>query len=197
MVAVLGVIVYTERVNTSATVMVWLLKHDVSAGQRYSAADVDHVEVRAQSSDFNYESLGPDAVQARYARGLAAHDILRQDDLIPDSAVAEVAIAVQNPPPINSGDRIDVYAMFSPRQQALIGRDLVVGSVAAGSITILVPVRDEPAWVAVSSSSVSLHVARTTGAAGVSRALSVDDAIRVLCGDACAAQPAVAPTASP
>lgn len=187
-IALLSVIVYTERVNADQTVAVWLLTHDVGAGAQYSTADVQQVRVRAQDGDFNYEQRPPNDFRARYSRSLHAHDIIRSDDLVPDGAQAEVALAVQDPPPLSVGDHVDVFAALSTGQQALVGHNVVVTAVSGGSLVILVPVGDEAAWIALGSSSTTLHAARSVPGAQINPPpLSANDAVGILCGSACAA----------
>ena len=186
--AVLAVIVYTEHVNASQTVGVWMLVHNVSGGAPYASGDVQHVEMRSDSGALNYQSVGPDAFHGRYAQNLSSGDVLRQDDLIPVSMESEVALTVQNPPPLNTGDRVDIFATFANAQQALVGKGVLIEAVSGGSITVLVPVQDEASWVAIGASSVPLHVARTAlGAQTSGPPLSATDAIRVLCGAPCSA----------
>lgn len=186
-VAVLGVIVYTEHANATQTLGVFVLTHNVTGGAMYSAADVQHVEIHASGNDFNYQTRTPGARMNRYARDLSAGDILRQDDLVSAATQAEVAVSVQAPPPLNAGDRVDVFAAYSGQQQAMIGRGILVETVNAGALTLLVPANDEQAWVAVGSSTVPLHVARTMPGSQVNGPpVSAGDAIRLLCGSACA-----------
>ena len=186
--AVLAVIVYTEHVNASQTVGVWMLVHNVSGGAPYASTDVQHLELRSDSRQLNYQALGPDAFRGRYAQNLSGGDILRQDDLIPVSMESEVALAVQDPPPLNTGDRVDIFATFANAQQALVGRGILIEAVSGGSLTVLVPAQDEASWVAIGASSVPLHVARTAlGAPATGPPMSATDAIRVLCGSPCSA----------
>lgn len=186
--AVLAVIVYTEHATATQTTSVWMLTHDVTGGAPYAASDVQQVMIHAEGSGFNYETLGPSSFAGRYARNLNSGDILRQDDIVALDTEAEVAVTVQDPPPLTAGDRIDIFATFNGDQQALIGRSIQVETVAGGVLTILVPVADEQAWVAVGSSSVALHVARgATGPPGDPQPVSATGAIRLLCGVACGA----------
>ena len=185
--AVLGVIVYTEHANATATVGVLVLTRDVTGGAPYAASDVQRVEIHANQGSFNYETSGPDVQPSRYARDLSAGDILRRDDLVPASAQAEVAVTVQAAPALTAGDTVDVFAAYAG-QQALIGRGVRVETVNAGALTLLVPVADEQAWVAVGSSNVPLHVARVAaGAHADGPPVGADDAIRLLCGSPCGA----------
>ena len=148
-VAVLGLIVYTERSNATQTVSVLIVTHDVSAGPSYDAADVQLVQVRAQAGDFNYETLAPSAFAARFARNLTTNDILRADDLIASAAQSVIALTVETPPPLAPGDSIDIFAALAGDQQVLVGHDLIVNTVSGGSLTVLVPVADEASWIAV------------------------------------------------
>ena len=126
--AVLAVIVYTEHINAAQTIAVWVLVHDVVGGAPYAVPDVQRVEIHAQGDDFNYETQGPTELASRFVRSLTSGDIVRQDDLAPMDSQAEVAITVQNPPPLAAGDHVDVFATFSGDAQALIGRGILVES---------------------------------------------------------------------
>ena len=186
-VLVLALIVYTERSNATQTVSVWIVTHDVTAGAPYTVNDVQRVEIRAGIGDFNYEALSPAAFPARFARTLSTNDILRGDDLVSDSAQSEIALTVVDPPPLTGGADVDVFAALPDGQQVRIGHDLIIQTVSGGSVTVLVPVADEASWIAVGSSNVALHVALTVpGAQLAPSPQSADDAIRSLCGPACA-----------
>lgn len=198
-VAVLALIVYTERTNATETVSVWIVTHDVTAGATFDSSDVQLVQVRAGSGDFNFEVLGPADFPARFARSLSVNDILRSDDLIANTAQSEVALTVENPPPLVPGEDIDVFAALPGDQQVLIGHDLVVNTVSGGALTVLVPVGDEASWIAVGSSNVSLHAALTVAGAQIAPPpLTAGTAIHILCGTACADLPdSVAPAPAP
>jgi len=194
-VVVLALIVYTEQVNATQTVSVWVVTHDVAAGAPFSAADVQRVQIRAGSGDFNYEIKGPAAFTALFARNLVVNDLLRNDDLIPVTADSEVAITVEDAPALAIGNTVDVFAALTSDQQVLIGHDLVVSAVSGGSITLLVPVADEASWIAVGASTVPLHVALTVPGTQLAPApLSADGAIHILCGTACSGLPTSATT---
>ena len=189
-VVVLALIVYTERTNATETVSVWIVTHDVTAGTAFDSSDVQLIQVRAEPGDFNFEVLGPAAFPARFARSLSVNDLLRSDDLIANAAQSEVALTVENPPPLVTGQDIDVFAALPGDQQVLIGHDLVVNTVSGGALTVLVPVGDEASWIAVGSSNVALHVALTVAGAQIEPApLSAGTAIHILCGIACADLP--------
>jgi hypothetical protein len=185
-VAVLALIVYTEQTNATQTVSVWVVTHDVTAGAPFAAHDVQLVQVRSGSVDFNFEVDGPATFHALYARSLLTNDILRSDDLVPVTADSEVALTVEDPPPLASGENIDIFAALSGDEQVLIGHDLIVNTASGGSVTVLVPVADEASWIAVGASNVALHVALTVPGAQVAPLpLSAQAAIQILCGPAC------------
>ena len=185
-IVVLALIVYTEQTNATQTMSVWIVTHNVVAGAPFTADDVQLVQVRAASGDFNFEVNGPTTFHARFARSLVVNDILRNDDLLPVNAEAEVAITIQGAPPLASGENVDVFAGVTGGQQVLIGHDLVVMTVSGGAVTVLVPLADEASWIAIGASNVSLHVALTVpGAVIAPSPLSADAAIRILCGTSC------------
>ena len=186
-VLVLALIVYTERSNATQTVSVWIVTHDVPAGAPYTMNDVQRVQIRAGTGDFNHETLSPAVFHARFARSVSTNDILRADDLVSNSAEAEVALTVVNPPPLSSGADVDIFAGLLDGQQVRIGHDLIIQTVSGGAVTVLVPVADEASWIAVGSSNVALHVALTVGGAQLAPSpQTADDAVRILCGAACA-----------
>ncbi len=194
-VVVLALIVYTEQVNATQTVSVWVVTHDVAAGAPFNAADVQLVQIRAGSGDFNYEIKGPAAFNALFARNLVVNDLLRDDDLIPVTADSEIAITVEGAPALASGDTVDVFAALTSDQQVLIGHDLVVNAVSGGTITLLVPVADEASWIAIGASTVPLHVALTVAGTKLTPApMNADGAIHILCGTACGEPPTSAAT---
>ena len=176
-VVVLGLIVYTEQTNATQTVSVWVVTHDVTAGRPTALT---------MSSWFRFEldrrlqlRSGRSHHLSRAVRAKAlVNDILRTDDLVPVTAQSNVAITVATAPPLVAGEAIDVFAAITGTQQVLIGHDLVVNSVSGSSVTLLVPVADEAAWVAIGASNVALHVALTVPGARVASApLSADEAI--------------------
>lgn len=188
-VAVLGALVYLQRAEGQETVSVYELNHTVTAGNPYTSGDVVVVVLRGRSGDFNYERRPPGQYAARYARTMAAGDIVRSDDLVPASATVVLAITVLAPPPLSPGDRVDVFAAHGAGQ-ALIGAGITVLSASGGALTVLVPAADEAAWVAVAAASTPLHVA-LSGSAPVDGVapLSAAEAVRRLCGAACAGPP--------
>lgn len=186
-VVVLGVMVYLQQAANQQTVTVFVLRHAVLAGSPYNADDVTTMSVRAQEGDFQYEHRSPAQYQARYGVDLHANDILRDDDLVDASTEVEVALTLQAPPPLVPGDRIDVFASIGGGRQARIGQAVTVLTASGGALTVLVPIDAEEAWIAVASSSIPLHAARTAQQdPGSLPPLTPDGAVGRLCGDACA-----------
>lgn len=185
-VAVLALIVVTESINASQTVNVLRLKKDVDRGATFSPADVDQIPIKAQPGDFNY--VTQPASGARYTLSLKNGDILRPDDLEKPDARVPVVVQVKNPPAINGGDSIDVFAPYGG-EQVLIGHNIPVLSSSASNMTILVDTNQELAWIAVgvASESTPLHVTRSTTQVPntVNTPTSGDTAIQILCGSAC------------
>jgi hypothetical protein len=193
--AVLGVIVYTEQMNATQTASVWVVTHDVNAGTPFTLDDAELVQVRSGSGNFNYEVDGPSTFHALFVRSLSTNDILRSDDLVPASAESQVAITVEDAPPLVPGESIDIFAALPSGEQVLIGHDLVVDTVSGGSLTVLVSVADESSWIAVGASNVALHVALTVpGAQQAPSPLSASAAITILCGAACGGLSGSTPT---
>lgn len=194
-VVVLGVMVYLEQAGGQQSVTVYILRHAVLAGSRYSADDVAAVSVRAQEGDFNYEHRSPPQYAALYTQDLRGTDILRDDDLVDITAEVEIALTLQAPPSLSAGDHIDVFASVGGGRQARIGQAVTVLSASGGALTILVPVEQEEDWISVASSSIALHAALSARAApGSLPPLSPGDAVNSLCGSSCAGAGASPPT---
>ncbi len=190
-VAVLGVMVVLQQANAQQAVAVFILKHPVLAGSRYSSGDVAIVTVRAAEGDFNYAHRSPDQFNARYTQNLGANDILRDDDLVDAGAQVELAVTLQAPPPLAAGDRIDIFATLGGGRQGRIGQAVTVLTASGGALTILVPADCEAAWIAVAASSVALHAVRTsTQQSATLLPLSPEGAVQQLCGSSCGPPPA-------
>jgi hypothetical protein len=194
-VLVLGVMVYLQQAGGQQTVTVYILKHAVLAGGTYSPDDVSAVKLHAAEGDFNYEHRSPAQFAARYTENLRGTDILRDDDLVDNASQVEIALTLQAPPPLSSGDRIDVFAALGGGRQARIGQAVTVLTASGGALTVLVPVEQEEAWISVAASSVALHAVRS-GQQGLTtlQPLSPGDAVNRLCGSSCAG---LAASASP
>ena len=184
-VAVLGVLVWVEKVNSTRTVVVYELKSDVSAGTPYRDENVQPVSIRAQDGDFAHERRGPAEFRARFATALHPGDIVREDDLVPADSLVEIALNITTSPALSPGDTVDVYASVNGNS-ALVGPHLTVVT-GSPAVTVLVPADEEAAWVAASSSATAFHAVKNRAdvRGGGDRALTPDQALRLLCGSPC------------
>jgi hypothetical protein len=166
--AVLGVIVGAEIASGGQTVSVLRLRADVERGAVFSASDVDVVPLRISPGDINYEAPGSVPAGSRYALSLRAGDLLSPDDIEQVGAQIEITLTITNPPPIQPGEAIDVFASVG-QSQLLIGHAVPVVGVSGSELTVLVGSQDEMAWVEIAASNTSLHavVAVTTSPAGL------------------------------
>jgi hypothetical protein len=199
-IAVLGVIVGAEIVSGGQTISVLRLRTAVQLGDVYSAADVDVVPLRIAPGDLNYETVGSVAVGARFALPLQAGDLLSPDELEPPGAEIEITLSIINPPPIQSGQSIDIFATVQ-ESQVLIAHAVPVVGVSGGQLTVLVSSNDELAWVEIAASTAQLHavVAVTSGPTGLPPA-NLQDAICELapsdCGGLASSPPLTTPAPS-
>ena len=170
-IVVLGVIVGAEIVSGGQTVSVLRLSTDVQRGAVYSAADVDVVPLRIEPGDINYETPGAVPSGARYVIALQAGDLLRPDDLELPGADLEIALTITDPPPVQSGQSIDIFAAVE-QSEVLIGHAIPVMDVNGGQLTVLVSSQDELPWVEIAASSAQLHavVAVTNSPTGLAPA---------------------------
>jgi hypothetical protein len=196
-IAVLGVIVGAEIVSGGQTVSVLRLRTDVQRGAVYSAADVDVVPLRIAPGDINYAAPGSVPAGALFALPLQAGDLLSPDDLEPPGAEIEITMTITNPPPVQSGQSIDIFAAVE-ESQVLIAHAAPVVDVSGGQFTVLVSSQDELAWVEIAASSAELHavVAVTSGPTGLPPA-NLQEAICQLAPSDCVALASPPPTTSP
>jgi hypothetical protein len=185
-IAVLGVIVGAEIVSGGQTVSVLRLRTSVQLGDVYSAADVDVVPLRIAPGDLNYEAVGSVPAGARFALPLQAGDLLSPDELEPPGAQIEITLSIVNPPPIQSGQSIDIFATVQ-ESQVLIAHAVPVVGVSGGQLTVLVSSHDELPWVEIAASTAQLHavVAVTSGPTGLPPA-NLQEAICELAPTDCA-----------
>lgn len=183
--AVLGVIVGAEIASGGQTVSVLRLRADVERGAVFSVSDVDVVPLRISPGDINYEAPGSVPAGSRYAVSLRAGDLLSPDDLEQAGAQIEITLTISNPPPIQPGEAIDVFASVG-QSQLLIGHAVPVVGVSGGELTVLVSSQEEMAWVEVAASNTSLHavVAVSRSPAGLAPD-SIEQAICQLTPDEC------------
>jgi hypothetical protein len=202
LIAVLGLLVVTEIESGTQTVTVLRLRTAVEQGAVFSASDVEAVPLRLGSGDLNYEAPGAVPAGSRYSLSLQPGDLLRPDDLEPGTAGVEVTLMLIQPPPLQPGDAVDLFAARGS-SQVLIGHALTVEQVSGDTLTVLVSGQDELAWVEIAASNTPLHAVRATAQAPVGTpAPDVEAAICDLAGEQCAtvttpSATSVSPTPSP
>ena len=195
--AVLGVIVGAEIESGGQTISVLRLRTAVQSGDVYSAADVDVVPLRIAPGDVKYETPGSVAAGARFELPLQPGDLLSPDELEAPGAQIEITLSIINPPPVQSGQSIDIFAAVQ-ESQVLIGHAVPVIDVSGGQFTVLVSSREELAWVEIAASSAQLHavVSVAAGPAGLPPA-DVQHAICELAPSDCAGLASSPPVTAP
>ncbi|MGD0833668.1 MAG: hypothetical protein ABSA40_04475 [Candidatus Dormibacteria bacterium] len=195
LIAVLGLLVVTEIESGTQTVTVLRLRTAVDEGAVFSASDVEAVPLRLGAGDLNYEAPGTVPANSRFALSLQPGDLLRPDDLEPGTAGVEITLTVSQPPPLQPGDAVDLFAS-SGSSQVLIGHALPVEQVSGDTLTVLVSSQDELAWVEIAASNTQLHAVRASALAPLGTpAPDVEAAICQLAGEQCAS--AAAPLTTP
>src|SRR4029077_5756369 len=104
------------------------------------------------------------------AHAVQANDVLRPDDLV-SGAMVQVPVSFKLAPGLAPNDVIDIYAGGGSSSNGavnaadgtrLIARDITVVAVGSPSV-IEVPASQEPLWVTLASSSVTLIATRSDG----------------------------------
>ena len=157
-VIVLGLIVYVEQVNSSATIAVWIInKPTISAGTAFTDQTVATVQVKAPPGDFDYSQLPPDGSRI-FAVNMKTGDIVRDGDLVSSSDKVQVALTGSGTA-AGPGDSVNIFALIGGTQ-TLIGQSLTVvtgtvgtGTGGGGSVTVLVPSTVGLQWAIISSST--------------------------------------------
>lgn len=180
---VLGIIIFVDVSNSGQTVNVWVLQHNVAAGQSFSDSDVQIQTIHASSNDFKFTSHTPGNYPSTYRVSLDQGDILRDDDLVPVDQLAQVSVTITGAPPINAGDTIDIFASVTGTEIP-IATSITVVNISGSSLTIAVPVSQELDWITISSSQTTLHAARSVGKPSFKSGASSSDAVARLCASA-------------
>ena len=94
---------------------------------------------------------------------------------------------------------MDVYAQVGGNSIQQVGRALVVDQINGGTVSVWVPASEEPAWINLQASNVSLFAAQSSGV-GVpqTRTQSLQDALATLSGGSATGPfPSPSPTKKP
>jgi|SRR5215831_608314 len=195
--------VYLELVaSAGAKDLVWEVSRSVTAGELLSPDNVQQTRIPHAGQNLAYFTGQLQTNVSRASHDMGSGTILFQDDVLNDD-LALVNLTLKTPPQLARGQTIDVYAQFGS-QTMLVGRRLMVDQVNSSSTTnsvaVLVAAADEPDWISLQASNVSLFAARSSGI-GVPqrRSQTVQDAIAALSGGATGAAGigALAPTPPP
>lgn len=189
--AVLGVIVGAEVVSGGQTVRVLRMRVSVRQGAPFAAGDVEVVALRLAPDQLSYESPGAVPAGARYATALESGDLLRPDDLISRSAQIPITLTLTDPPPLEVGEAIDLFTSApGAGAELLLGHGMPVQRVSGSSVTLLVPSREELAWLEITADNANLKIYALASVGPAPSELApagVDQALCELAPDACAA----------
>jgi hypothetical protein len=141
---VLGSVLLGARVvgAADATVPVWAVAADLSAGTELSAGDLVAVDVRLDTAADAYLSAGTRPEGRVLARAVRAGELLPRSALEEPAELVQVALPVQAgyvPPGLERGQLVDVYAVADPAAGATVAVDgsvtLVVGGAPVQALT--------------------------------------------------------------
>ena len=187
--AVLAVIVGAEVVSGGRTVSVLRLRVSVQQGAPFSSGDVDVVPLRVAPGQLNYESAAAVPPGARYAVALQRGDLLQPDDLISGASQVPITLDLTDPPPLQVGEALDLFtAAPGTGAELLLGHALPVQDVSGGLVTLLVPTRDELAWLEIEADNGNLRIYALASVGPAPSALApagVDQALCELAPMAC------------
>lgn len=203
LVAVLGMLVflvvagavYLEiATSAGASDQVWQVTRAVSAGDVLTSDAVQRTRIPHAGDGLPYFTGKLDK-NTRAAHDMATGTILFSNDVLQQD-LALVNLTLKASPTLVHGETIDVYVQVGS-QTTIVGRRLVVDNASNNACAVWVPASDEPHWITLQASNVSLFAARSTGV-GVpqTRPESMSDAIAALSGGSATA-PLTLPSPTP
>jgi hypothetical protein len=200
--ALLGILIFLSRNGPPILGTGYVLQQDLAAGEVIQPQDVATKSLTYGQSDFGYLETSPVGDVASHP--LNDGDLLTADDLLPVTAgIAQVAVTVSDAPALAAGETIDIYAQNAVSLVEVGAHIAVVGT---SPLTIQVPAKDAPAWLALSADHLSLVALVTTDTASHGGTqIDVCQAYEQLSGSACPAgtgsalapTPATSPSATP
>jgi hypothetical protein len=188
-VVVAGAVYLELAASAGAKDLVWEVSRSVSAGEVLTADNVQQQRIPHAGDNLDYFTGQLQSGVSRAAHDMGSGTILFRNDVL-NQDLALVNLTLKTPPQLSRGQTVDVYAQVGSTT-VLVGRRLMVDQVNSGgnnnnnNIAVLVPAADEPHWINLEASNVSLFAARSSGI-GVPqlRAQSMQDAIAALSGGA-------------
>ncbi len=183
LVAVMGLIFMEIQSSASATVSGWVVTRDVSAGTVLGAGDVSRVTLRPSQDRFTITNDNPTGKRTSHL--LTAQTLLAPDDFTTGDRV-QVTVTVSGGA-VPAGAKVDLFATVGG-STFLVGRHIPVAGVSGNSVTLLVPLDQEPLWVTVAANNKALTAVVAVGdVSPTSGGLTLDQALAQLGGS----QPAV------
>lgn len=192
-----------------ATRIAWVVTANQPAGATLDASTIHQVNLPAGGDSLAVVSASP--VGSQLAHAMTSGDVVRSDDLVTSSLV-QVPVTFKLAPGLAANDVVDIYAAGAATSNSavnavegirLIARNVTVVAVGTPSV-IEVPAAQEPLWISLASSSVTLIAARSSGinvpASG--HAYTGSEALDLLAGlaaggSSASAPPSTTPPASP
>jgi hypothetical protein len=154
--------------NANAKTTAWVVTRDLATGATVDATAAHQIQVPTGTDTYTVLTDSPVGKQVSHV--LRAGDVLRPDDFV-TSTMVQVPVSFKLAPGLTANDVVDIYAVGSGSSTGavnsavgtrLIARRITVVAVGSPSV-IEVPANQEPLWVTLSSSSVTLIAARSDG----------------------------------
>lgn len=175
--------VYLEILASSrSSDLVWAVSSSVSAGDQLTPSNVHQVRVPRTGDTWNYYTGDLLHGDHRAAHDMAAGTMLFADDVLVQE-MALVTLSLHNPPPLAHGEHVDIYTQVNGRT-FIVGRGLVVDTISGSNCSVWVSAADEPSWITLQASNLSVYAARSSGV-GVPQSTNgqaVSDAVAALGG---------------
>lgn len=198
--AVIGAVYLEIAVQAKATHTAWVVTQEVVAGTALDGNNVRRVKLSDTGDPVQYFRGDPIKEHRRAANRLSASHLLSDDDLMQTQS-ALVPLTFKSAPPMQRGDKIDVYVLIGAKT-IQVGRALVVEQ--PNPTTVLVPAADEAAWVTLQANNSALFAVRSNGiGVPTGPGLALADAASQLAGSAAergsaeVSVPSPSPSASP
>ena len=174
-------------VNANAKTNAWVVTESLPAGTTLDASMAHTIQVATGADAYTVLTASP--IGHQLAHAMQANDVLRPDDLV-SGATVQVPVTFKLAPGLSPNSVIDIYAIGGSSSNAavsaaagtrLIARGITV--VAVGSPDVIeVPAEQEPLWVTLASSSVTLIATLSNGVSvpTTTHSYSADQALDIL-----------------
>lgn len=173
--------------NANAKTTAWVVTRDLVTGATVDATSAHQIQVPTGTDTYTVLTGSPVGKQVSHA--LHAGDVLRPDDLV-TATMVQVPVSFKLAPGLTANDVVDIYAVGSGSStgavNSAVGTRLIargISVVAVGSPSVIeVPANQEPLWVTLSSSSVTLIATRSDGVdvPSADHSYSTDEVLTIL-----------------